>query len=1044
MKIQELLRKLLINLFIFMILMVQSLQLPTLAGISKSTLLQAPQVKADYAYAATSASVTTGTQLNDVQYVGAADNSYWRTVSTGSGLDATVTFSNVSLASANKILVHYDGLVSSATLTYQIQIRDFTNSTWRNLVPHETTLANTADSTVVGQVLYELSIYDGYISNGSNGAVSTPMSYFVNGSNEVQIRFLNSGSTAGLELAVDYLSVEPVIDTQRTASSMTNTAGGTVTNEYNDTTTDDNTTSLQIAANGSGIDAYLSFTNLPTPYTGANTILVEFSGLRTTITNYTVSIRDFTNSQWDTLSGTALTNTSDATNYFASSIAQSVTDYVSSGEIRIRVSSASTSGSVTIDYARVTIGSVASNTGIYVGTITRGTTSTGTVANTQTLDTSSADSAWVLNTTNTTAATTTEYNGDCNTAANHCVALNIQMPVTLPSNTLVTGVYVVQRHLASNAALDQELGIFDERTGRVAITPTTGVDDTTAQMRMRTIAYAMPPQIGSDPITTIPVYQPQQAVDTTNNSIQWYSRTTASDTTARTLTLDFVFSSIRYIGPEKSVTATWVPTGSTLTQGTVNASNWRFANQDDAGYYTITANATNGTDIYLSFSNVTIPTGSNKLLIYSQHRWSVASTVHELYIWDFIGSTWREITPHDSTYTSSGVANTEQLYQLEIYDGYFDDGSNAPVTTALSNFVSGGEVRLRYLSANTTSGLGIDYAFVEFSKDPTYFANSMSITNGTRTNQYSDTFTDDATTNLIITNSSGIDYYFAFKNVITPPTGSNAAYVTYSGFHTGATSYNVYIRNFTSASWELLNSTALTNTADATNSFLKSITTWSDYISSGEMRIRVATTAAAGSANTDFVRLILGSVNTAGSGSAIRAGGEMQNTVTQARDLDTSVTFAAPTHAWRLRNYESTMSNRTFDGPANISFSIDFPMTLPTNSYPMQITLMHKGAVSVATLNLTPTFVDKKNYYADAVNIKADQGSLTSMPTAVNIVSIAATAQNIRDGWYVVNVPNSIDTTDNEIRLRLRSSSAPFTETYVDLDTAFVALKYVN
>ncbi len=1005
--------------------------------------LMNPQLaRAEYAYNASSVTTTAGTQLNDFQFAGASDGNYWRSVTTASGLDLTVTFSNVSLASANKILVHYDGFVSSASLTYQIQIRDFTNSTWRNLIPHDTTLANTADSTITGQVLYELSAYDGYFSNGSNTPISTPASYFVNGSNQVQIRFLYSGSTPALELDVDYLSIEPTIDNQLTASSLTNTAGGTVTNEYNDTTTDDNTTNLQIAANASGIDAYLSFTNAPTPYTGANTILVEFSGIRTTITNYTISIRDFTNSQWDTLSATPLTNTADATNYFATLTAQSVTDYISSGEIRVRVSSASISGSVSIDYARVTIGSVATNAGIYVGTISRGTNGSGTVASTQTLDTSSADSAWVINSTNTTAVTTTEYSGDCNTATNHCMAANIQMPVTLPSNVLVSGVYTAERYAVSNAAVDVEFGLFDERVGRIATTPATAVDDITSSMHIRTIAYAMPPQIGTDRITTIPVYQPQQLVDTSNNAIQWYARTTASDTTARTLTMDFVFSSIRYIGPEKSITAAWTPTGSTVTTGSVNASNWRFAIQDDNSYYVITRSGTS-TDMYLSFTNVVIPTGANKLLVQSQHRWDAASIAHEMYIWDFVGSSWREITPHDTTYTSSGTLSTEQIYQIELFNGYFDNGANAAVSTPLSNFVSGGEVRIRYL-ASAAGNLSVDYAFIEFSKDPTYFPTSVTMTNGTVTNQYTDTFIDDATTNFIVTNSSGIDYYFPFTNVVTPPTGSNAMYITYSGFHTGATSYNLYIRNFTTASWEAINATALTNTADATYSFIKSISTWSDYISSGEMRLRVATTAAAGSANTDFVRVILGSVNTSGAGSVIRAGGEMQNTITAAQNLDLSTTFSSSLHAWRLKNYESTMSNRTLDGPANISTTIDFPLTIPTNSYPQQITYMLRGSVLAASLVPQPSFMERKNYFADATNIKADQASNTAVPTAVNTVTLASTTQVTRDGWYILNIPNSIDTTDNEIRMRIRSSAAPYLESYFDLDAAFVALKYVN
>lgn len=1021
-------------------------------------------VQAEYAYSPSSATVDQGTQLNDFEYSSAADNNYWRIVSTSSGIDATVTFNGVQLSSANNILVHYDGLVSSASLTYQIQIRDFTNSTWRNIIPHDTTYSNTADSAA-GLVLAnattgalsggEFNVYDGFFTNGSNSTTATPLSNFINGSNQVQIRFLYSGSTPYMELRVDYINVEPVIDNRLTPSGFTNTAGGTISNEYNDLTTDDNTTNMVINANASGIDAYYSFTNAPTPYTGANTILVEASAFRTTITNYSISIRDFTNSQWDTLSSVALTATIDGTNYFATSTSQAVTDYISSGEIRVRISSASTSGSVTVDMIRVTIGSVATNSGFYVGTISRGGAATGTVANTATVDTSTTDSVWAIPTTTADTRTTNEHTGDCGTATNSCVAANIQLPVTLPSNVTTTGIYSAFRYNISVATIDIEYGIRTKRWGLFNMTPqSANTDDTTSTMIIRTASYPMDPQTGNDPIVTVPVYQPHEMVNTVDNAVEMYVRTVANTVaTAQTLNWDFAFTSIRYIGPERSITNAWSSNNAgTVTTGSNSNSNGRMAQADDNTSWVI-AHSANVVDAYMSFTNVAIPTGSNKLLVNVQMSCSAASGTYELYIRDFVGATWRELTHHGGAYT---CAVTEAYHQFEVYDGYFSNGTGTPTSTPLSNFVSGNEVRIRVLSTAATANMQIDYGFIEFSKDSTYYPADEVLTNGTLTsNDYNDTLTDDNNTNMVVSNSSGIDYYFSFTNVVTPPSGSNAAYLVFSGFHTGATSYNLFIRNFNSASWTQINGTALTNTSDATNNFIFPISTWSDFISSGEMRIRVATTAAAGSTTVDYVKLVLGSVNTSGAGTTTLLGQDYLGSYTNITNLDTSTTFAQSTHPWRWRTAPNTQNALSTHNPgAGIALAIDLPLTLPTNSSPKQLSYILKAGNSSTSITLTPSFKNTKQYFYDASavaatptltnQIKADFTSGTVPPTALNTVTFAVTSQTTRDGWAIVDVPNLIDTTNNEVKLRFRTSGSTILEGYVDFDVVFVALKYVD
>ncbi len=1020
--------------------------------LKDSKLLPQPkEAKAHYGYLSGSSSVTTGNQLTHHSYTQFSDNNYWRVLSTSSGLDATITIPGVELNSANMLYVNYDGSASSASLTYAIQIRDFTNSVWRTINPHEANLANTTDSgagllyiptaSVFG--MGQVPIYDGYFSNGSNTPVSTPLANFVNGSSEVQIRFLYSGSTPNLELRVDYLTVEPAIENAMYASSLTNTAGGTRTNEYNDTTTDDNATNLNIAANASGVDFYLSFTNLPTAYTGANVILAEVSSFRTTITNYTISIRDFTNAQWDTLSTTALTHTSDRTDYFATSTAQAVTDYISSGEVRLRFSSASTSGSVTVDFARVTVGSVNTNTGFYLGEISRGTASSGTVTSTTTVDTSSADTNWVIASSTTDNTATTLYPGDCPAPTNNCAAVNIQLPVTVPSNSMVTGVHTMMRWQSSVTTLDFEYGIRNRWKGNVALS--LGGDFATMGTMVRQASYPMAPQVGTLPLATIPIYEPEYYINTVDNAANLYLRTT-STTTSGNLSIDFAFVSIRTIGPERSITNAWNPSNSVLTNGTNNASNFRYANADDGIYYSVTRNGTTGTDYYFSFSNVTIPTGSNKLIIDNRIRASAASVVYSMFIWDFVGSTWREVTPRTGDYTSDATLNTEELVQVEVYNGYFSDTADVPVSTPLSNFVSSSEVRVRLVSTSTTANLEVDWISIEFAEDPVYFAADSTITNGTRTNEYNDTTTDDAN-GYTITNSGGIDFYFSFTGVITPPTGSNAMYIPVSSnMAAGATSYTISVRNFTAGTWEALNATALTNTADATNYFIKSITTWSDYISSGEIRVRFNSAAAGGSITVDYIKVILGSVNTDAAGDSILFGGIYRNTIANSRTLDTSTTYNPVNHAYGIRNYPNSQANtEILEAPSAIDLTIDFPVTLPTNSAPKAVIYMTKGAASAATITPTIGFNNQKIGIRSVVNQQGTTLALNALPNAVNASTYNTTTETIYEGWGTENVPNLFDTQANDLRLRFRTTaSTQFGAHYLNLDAVFIALRYVD
>ncbi len=1039
------------------------------------------ETHAESGFAPSSIVITQGKEITDANYAAVSNGTistgagaHWRIMSTTSGIDATMTFEDVELHGANVMYINYDGSVSSSSLTYQIQIWDETDQVWRSVLPHGTNLANTTESGagLVTQVTaavnngYQFPIYDGYFSNGSNTPVSTPLAHFVNASKQVKVRFLSTITTANYELRVDYLGLEPTIDTMRYASSLAfGSNGGSISGagEYNDTTTDD-ASGVILTAGSAGLDAQFSFTNLASPYAGANTILVEFSGNKdASLTNYYVYIKDYS-ATWDVLNATALTNTSDGKYEFATDPSQ-FANYISGNTAVIQVYSSDSSGTATVDHIRITIGSTTTSTGIYTGTISRGGAATGTPANTTTLDTTTTASSWTIPTTTVDTRTTTEYYGDCGTATNSCTASNIVMPVTVPDNQLVTGVHVAWRYLSSSASVDLEFGIRSKKNGNVALSAAVA-DETSLMTMYRTAAYPMQPQIGTDPIATIPVYQPHEYVDTVNNAITIYARTAASSvTTAQTMAWDFAFVSIKTIDVGQSITAAWTPTDGSLTYGTTTTSNYRFTNADDNGYWVITRNGTSGTDATLSFSGITIPTGANKLIITTKLAWSVVSTAYELYLYDFNTSVWREITPHSTNFVAYTTANTEQFVQLEVYDGYFSDGSNTPVDTPLSYFVSSGEARIRVVSASTTANASIDYASVEFVKDPVYFPASMTAT-GTVTagTEYNDLTTDDATSNLVVTYSGGLQASFTFNNVLTPPTGSNALYVVYSGYRTTMTSYSVKIRNYgggsCTAAYEPLNGTVLTNTSDATYYFLYAISDWSCYISGGQMEIQVvATGGTSGNINVDFLKIALGSVNTASNTSSIDMGAVYKNDVSKIRTMDTSATFNGLLNGWRVKTVPNTMNNRQYDAPTTVAGRVEIPLTMPSNSYPISLIYMYAGTPYTTAITVMPSFKDAKNYYADAMTYKATIAANTAagLPRAVDTITNAIATYTVREGWYgtntlttaavtaMPNVPDALNTVDNTVVFRYRTSaSTAFTSAIFDLDGVFVALRYVE
>lgn len=1059
---------------IIIFLLIILFTLPPFSYLTPSKNLKNPSspkpAEAAFEYTASSQTLTNaGTVAGNYLDTRDADQGYFRIMTTDSGLDVTFTIDNVKLWNANQLTVMYDGFVSSTALTYQIEIYDFFAKTWRNIIHHEATYKNIVDSgnglTLQLAVTEALSgglfpIYDGYFTDGSNNPISTPLSNFVNKDKQVKIRFYSSVATADLELSIDFLIVQASNTPISRASSMTIAANsGTISSgEYNDTITDDNTENLQITAGSSGIDVSFNFNNMALPYVDANTYLVEFSGFRTTITNYTIALRDFQNSEWDTLSGTALTNTTDSTYYFAlvpSTLAQNMTDYIQNDQMQVRVYSASTSGSVTIDLVRITIGSTATNAGIYTGSISRGSTSTGDVTNTRDLDTSNAtpsNSAWVIDTSNSDARSTTQFVGDCNSNTNHCASANVTVPITVPDNSVIQGVIVAYRFITSSSALDLVWTIRDYDGSYTDVNAAASNQSDTAINIMHIIEASnpMPPRVGEGQLSTVPLFTPLWYVDRNNNAANLRFRTGASDTTARTVTWDFAFVTIKSILPHNPEHYRFTPTGGVVTYGTETDSNYRFAIGDDATNWQINADGSNGVDTYLSFTGVTIPAGANKFIITSNTGWSVGSNPFEIFVWDFTGGgQWRELTPHGTNYTGDATVTNYDYAQIEVYDGYFTDGNNNYVSTPLSNFVSGGEVRIRINSDSTSANLYWDFAQIQFVIGVGFAAANMTITSGSvNSGEYNDTTTDDNTSNLVISPSSNlIDFYFSFKNAPIPPEGFNAILLNLSAYKSTSGTYDVSIRNFTTNEWEPVVSTAA-QTADASHSFIKNnIGDWHNYIQDGEIRIQMYSSASATNLNIDLIEIILGTSPNENSPSSSNVGQVIYGGVSSLSNLNTlqSTDTTNSDNFLLISHANSTTGIQAFDDTAVAETEVTLPFFVRPGTSPTDIIWMYRGLTGSTSATLGPSVAVTGGHFRYlSPSFQFTTTTLTALPNAADTITLASATLVTRSGIFNEVVSDIAKDVTNKITFRIYTATAsPNAQSVAILDTLFFSYRWI-
>ncbi len=295
------------------------------------------------------AAAATGEGVNTGSWKGALadDNYHWSvTGENPGGLDVALTMGGIQLNGANKLIIQTEFDLDATVLSTEVQICDWVSSTsvddpadgvctgggWRTVNTRNASQVPVNLTQTTG-VAFQWHIYDGYWSTGTTGGapVDTPLSNFVNGTNELTIRYFSTTNSTS-EIAIDFLRVYAIIDPVYQASNFTQLSGGTVAGHYGNTFAVGNAAAAQIVVGtGDGVllsvpgtaattsNSYLTFGNVKT-YTGMNTILVNAESLCSAATaglQYRFRIHNFNTSAWEDISAPLDCSTTGFFNNFA-------------------------------------------------------------------------------------------------------------------------------------------------------------------------------------------------------------------------------------------------------------------------------------------------------------------------------------------------------------------------------------------------------------------------------------------------------------------------------------------------------------------------------------------------------------------------------------------------------------------------------------------------------------------------------------------------------------------------------------------------------
>lgn len=512
---------------------------------------------------------------------------------------------------------------------------------------------------------------------------------------------------------------------------------------------------FEMAGTASSVsDYYYSFNNVKT-YTGMNTILVrsEYS-CSTTGYNFRPKIYNFTTTSWEDLTtGNIACSATDANSAWAKNNV-TMTDYISSGEIRVGFYTlANSSLSLRQDWIYITLGTT--NSDDTKCEISMGTNSANTCTSTRDLDMTGTTNNWEIATedlSNTMAHDFYPYD-NANATSGEAGSSNIKFSVTQPADSAITGVYYATRARSGTGgtvipSIYDYSGNFAGSGGFLDV----GATQSATLTYSDNISYA-----GVNTGGPIGVIANPYAYLNTNTNEMWMRLRTYTAGSAATNSVnqwDFAMVSISWIEDSDNPTKTFgfTPTASNLVTGTasailgataaaaegVNTGSWKGLLADDNDHWTFASTAS-GYDANVTLGNVAL-NGANKLTIQAEIDEDATAPNTVVQICDWTSATGVD-NAADSACTTGGwrtlnlrqavIAPTSATaYHWEIYNGYWSDGGNS-FNTPLTNFVNGSnEIKIRYYSTtNTTSTVAIDYLRVFPVINPVYSPSKISNVN---------------------------------------------------------------------------------------------------------------------------------------------------------------------------------------------------------------------------------------------------------------------------------------------------------------------------
>lgn len=942
-----------------------------------------------------------------------SDDNVWTVARSAASpsLDVQFAFSNVSLLGGNKMIIYFEDSNITNAIDYIHQICDWTSSTavdnaadsncttggWRTLHPRRTIFTNTSDTART----YE--IYDGYFSSrsASPGTVaSTPLTNFINGSsNDTVLLRTYSTTNNTTSFRTDMVRIEVAIDPIYEPADITLTSAGSTTNYISDIVgspaaadaSDGTKMTIPMPATSTAIDYSLVYKNVKL-FDGANTILmsIEQCVSNNNLDVLTIELYNFTDTNWTSIPSVPVVTTCPADTDLVLSFNGTliagfdINEHISAGEVRFRITTnaPATAYNIQLDRAYMMVGAVNSNSSLCE--ISWGTGTASNCSNTRAVDVAKtgtpSGSTWQ-------AAAVLEYpssfygqdNDDDANNNEYAASQNLSFPITMGSNMSVTAIHWASKHRSNNAAqtAEPQVRLYSGQGVNTGWVSTPGSDNNNTTNYTWTDTWIVA-ELQTDAV---------HHVDSANGLTNMRLRTSAGTTTdPGSRDWAFAMMSIRWVEEgnrismlsKRTATSGVLLTGTEVATSTTNTGSWRATlgseSQSDStsNYWTTARENPGGMNKQLSFDHINLY-GANKILILIEDTNITTGDNYIHQICDWVSSTgvdnaadsecttggWRTLNERKADHTNT----TDTLREYGIYDGYFSDRSVSPGTihsTPLSNFIGGANntVLIRiYSTVASTTQHRIDYAAIEVGIDPIYEPADFTAINsfpGSTSEYLSDTYgiAPSDGNKFTITNdaTNPMDFYISFNNVEAFPSANTMVFRPEICASNVALTFDMYIYNFNSVSWEALTASTLTPSLCATDtpySYAKNNATLANYISNGEVRLRFATTTSnTHTFSIDALHMMLGATNTDTALCEISWGTGTATDCNNTRDVGSVDGGTTSLNTWQATSeleyiasyYAQDNDDDANNGESAIAMNLSIPLQLPTGS---SVTAIH-------------------------------------------------------------------------------------------------------